>query len=99
MLALADLDPTHAAATEELAPQAVAAEPQVAEAANAQFSSEGAVPEVAENGVAVEPGKSASEQAFGDKPTAASGQIDGGMYEPEEYQAACTAAGRCISGR
>src|SRR5512140_1570174 len=93
MLALADLDPTHAAATEELAPQPEVAEPQVAEAADAQISTEGAVPEVAENGVAVEPGQTASEQAFGDKPTAASGQIDGGMFEPEEYQAACTAAG------
>lgn len=87
---LADLDPTLADASQEVAPQPEAAEPALAEA---QFSSEGAVPEVADNGVAIEPGATASEQAFGDKPTAASGQIDGGMYEPEEYQAACTAAG------
>ena len=63
---------------------------------DAQFSSEGAVPDVASvstDGVDVEPGQTASEQAFGDKPTAPSGQIDGGMYEPDEYQAACTAAG------
>jgi hypothetical protein len=94
MVALADLDPTRADALQELAPQPEVAEPEVvAEATDAQFASEGAVPDVAENGVAVEPGATASEQAFGDKPTAESGQIDGGLYEPEEYQAACIAAG------
>jgi hypothetical protein len=93
LAALADLDPTLANASPEVAIQPEVAEPQVAEAANAQISTEGAVPEVAENGVAVEPGATASEQAFGDKPTAASGQIDGGMFEPEDYQAACQAAG------
>jgi hypothetical protein len=85
---LADLDPTRADVLQEVAPQ-----PEVAEAADAQFASEGAVPDVADSGVAVEPGATASEQAFGDKPTAATGQLDGGMYEPQEYQAACTAAG------
>jgi len=91
LASLADLDPS--LASQEVAPQPEVAEPQVAEAADAQFTSEGAVPDVAENGVAVEPGKTASEQAFGNKPTAEAGQIDGGMYEPHEYQAACTAAG------
>jgi len=90
---LADLDPTRADALQEAALQPEAAEPAVTEAADAQFSSQGAVPEVAENGAAVKPGATASEQAFGDKPTAPAGQIGGGMYEPEEYQAACTAAG------
>ena len=93
MLALSDLDPTHADALQEIAPQTEAAEPAVAEAAEAQISTEGAVPEVAADGGAVEPGLTASEQAFGDKPTAASGEVDGGMYTPEEYQVACTAAG------
>src|SRR5215831_8981219 len=89
---LAELDPTHAEASPEVAPQPEATEPAAAET-DAQFSTEGPVPDVAENGAAVEPGATASEQAFGDKPTAASGEIGGGMYEPEEYQAACTAAG------
>jgi len=91
LAALADLDP--ALAAQVAAPQPEVAAPQVAEAAGAQFTAEGAVPQVAENGVAVEPGATASEQAFGNKSTAASGEIDGGMYEPEAYQAACTAAG------
>ena len=52
-----------------------------------------AAPEVTETGMVLEPGKTASEQAFGDKPTAPSGQVDGGLYEPDEYQAACEAAG------
>lgn len=89
----ADLDPTLADASQEVALQPEVAEPEVAEAAEAQFSSEGAVPDVANNGMAVEPGATASEQAFGDKPTAVSGQVDGGMYEPDEYHAACMAAG------
>ena len=96
MLALADLDPTRADALQELAPQPEAAEPEAveaAEAAQAEISTEGAVPEVTENGALVEPGATASEQAFGDKPTAASGDIDGGMYEVDDYQAACQAAG------
>src|SRR5262249_44559454 len=106
MLALADLDPTRAEALQDVAPQPEAAEPavaepDVAEVANAEISAEGPIPEVAPeaapdmaaDGAAVEPGKTASEQAFGDKPTAQSGQTDGGMFEVEEYQAACTAAG------
>lgn len=93
MPALADLvDPL--LASQEAAPAAPeVAEPEVAEAAAADASTQGAVPNVAENGAVIEPGESASEQAFGDKPTAQSGDIDGGMYSPAEYQAACTAAG------
>src|SRR6185295_7550706 len=41
----------------------------------------------------LETGQTASEQAFGDKPTAASGEVDGGMYQPADYRAACMAAG------
>src|ERR1043165_2902158 len=41
----------------------------------------------------LETGQTASEQAFGDKPTAASGEVDGGMYQPADYKAACMAAG------
>jgi hypothetical protein len=91
MPALADLvDPL--LASHEAAPAAPeVAEPEVAEAPAA--STQGAVPNVAENGAVVEPGETASEQAFGDKPTAQSGEVDGGMYSPMEYQAACTAAG------
>jgi len=73
-------------AAPEVAPQTEAA------ATEAQFSAEGPVPET--TGAAVEePGKTASEQAFGDKPTAQSGEVNGGMYEAEEYYAACQAAG------
>jgi hypothetical protein len=68
------------------------ATPQPEAAAEAQLSSEGAIPEVAD-GAAVEPGASASEQAFGNKPTAPTGQIDAGMYTHEEYKTACQAAG------
>jgi hypothetical protein len=78
---------TSAEAPQEIAPEVAPAEV----ATDAQFA-EGAAPEVADGG-SVEVGQTASEQAFGDKPTAQSGQLDGGMYEPEEYQAACTAAG------
>jgi hypothetical protein len=92
MPALADLDPLLASQEAAPAPPEVA-EPEVAEAPAADASTQGAVPEVADNGAVVEPGTTASEQAFGDKPTAQSSEIDGGMYSPEEYQAACTAAG------
>lgn len=83
-----DLETTtaDAAQAEVVAPQTEAA------AADAQFTAEGPVPEAADGG-AVEPGKTASEQAFGDKPTAQSGEVNGGMYEAEEYYAACQAAG------
>lgn len=81
-----DLDQTAAGTSQEVAP------PQQADTTDAQFSSEGALPAVGD-GAVVAVGATASEQAFGDKPTGESGQIDGGMYEPEEYQAACTAAG------
>jgi hypothetical protein len=91
MPALADLDPLLASPEAAPAPPEVV-EPEVTEAA-ADVSTQGAVPDVADNGAVLEPGETASEQAFGDKPTAQSGDVDGGMYSPEEYQAACTAAG------
>lgn len=93
MPALAELDPTHADALQDIAPE-LSAEPEAAaEAPASEASVEGAVPDVDAAGNVVEPGQTASEQAFGDKPTAQSGQIDGGMFQPEEYQAACQAAG------
>jgi hypothetical protein len=87
MLAQAELEQlTPADAAQEVAP------PQPEVASEAAFSSEGAAPAVGD-GSAVDVGATASEQAFGDKPTAPSGQLDGGMFYPEEYRAACTAAG------
>jgi hypothetical protein len=74
----------------ETAPEVAA--PQAETAASEAAFSEGAVPAVGD-GSAVEVGATASEQAFGDKPTANSGQVDGGMFEPDEYRTACTAAG------
>jgi hypothetical protein len=93
MPALAELDPTLADALQATASEPVVAAAEAAEAAGGELSTEGAVPDVAGNGTQVEPGQTASEQAFGDKPTAQTGQTDGGMYRPEEYQAACLAAG------
>jgi hypothetical protein len=92
MPALAELDPTHADVLQDIAPEPEAAA-EIAEAPTAEASVQGAVPDVDAAGNVVEPGQTASEQAFGDKPTAQSGQIDGGMFQPEEYQAACQAAG------
>ena len=92
MPALAELDPTRADALQDVVPEPEAVA-EATEAPAAEMSTEGAVPDVDATGAAVEPGKTASEQAFGDKPTAQSGQIDGGMFQPEEYQAACQAAG------
>lgn len=85
MLRETDVAQSTAEALQDVAP------PQV-EAAEAQFAAEGEIPKVAE-GASTEAGETASEQAFGNKPTAESGQINGGMYQPEEYQAACVAAG------
>jgi len=74
----------------EVAEQEVA--PAEAEAAvDAQLSAEGPVPEAAEP-AAAEPSKTASEQAFGSE-RSEPGQINEGMYSPEEYKAACEAAG------
>ena len=92
MPALAELDPTRADALQDVVPEPEAVA-EATEAPAAEVATEGAVPEVDATGAVVEPGKTASEQAFGDKPTAQSGQIDGGMFQPEEYQAACLAAG------
>lgn len=86
MLRESDLAQPTSESLQDVAPQ----EPELGEA---QLSTQGEVPQVAGDGVATEPGKTASEQAFGAKPTAPTGQTDGGMFEPEEYQAACIAAG------
>lgn len=86
------VDPLLASQEAAPAPPEVA-EPEVAEAPAADVSTQGVVPDVADNGAMLETGETASEQAFGDKPTAQSGETDGGMYSPDEYQAACTAAG------
>jgi len=92
MLALeSDLDPNAVdaslAAPEELAPA-----PQPAET-DAQFSTEGALPAVSETGTEVEPGMTASEQAFDDAVVGDASTLGAGMYEPGDYQAACLAAG------
>lgn len=68
-----------------------AAEPEAAEAAS-EVAAEGAVPDVAEAAVP-EPGQTASEQAFVDKPTVQAADLDRGTYSPEAYRDACTAAG------
>jgi hypothetical protein len=52
----------------------------------------GEAPAVAD-GAAVEPGKTASEQAFEEKAVSTTSDPLSGMYYPAEYQAACTAAG------
>jgi hypothetical protein len=94
MPALADLDPLLASHEAAAPAQPEVAEPAVAaEAPASEISTQGAVPDVAESEGVVEPGLSASEQAFGNKPTAQSGQVDGGMYTHEEYKTACEAAG------
>jgi hypothetical protein len=85
MLRETDVAQSTAEALQDVAPP----QPEVAEA---QFAAEGEIPQVAE-GAATEAGETASEQAFGNKPTAETGQVDGGMYQPEEYRAACIAAG------
>jgi hypothetical protein len=59
-------------------------------AADAQLTTEGPLPETAQT--TTEPPKSASEQAFGTE-RSEPGQISEGMYSPEEYKAACEAAG------
>ncbi|HEX7843129.1 MAG TPA: hypothetical protein VF469_36905 [Kofleriaceae bacterium] len=82
-----------AAAPEPEVAEPEVANPEVADPTSAEFSADGAVPEVADTGAIVPPGETASEQAFGDKPTAQSGDVGGGMFEPGEYQAACQAAG------
>jgi hypothetical protein len=86
MLRESDLAQSPAESLQDVAPP----EPELAET---QLSAEGEVPQVSADGATTEVGQTASEQAFGDKPTAQTGQLDGGMFEPEEYQAACIAAG------
>jgi hypothetical protein len=94
MPALAELDSKLVNASQDVAAPEVA-EPEVAEAA-VEISTAGPVPDVAGTGTAVETGATASEQAFGDRPAALAGQsgdLEGGMFTPEDYQAACQAAG------
>jgi hypothetical protein len=66
--------------------------PQAQEAAGSEISTQGELPAV-ENGAIAEPGATASEQAFEHQPQADSGQLDGGVYHPDEYKAACEASG------
>lgn len=94
MPALAELDSKLVNASQDVVAPEVA-EPEVAEAAT-DVSAAGPVPDVADTGMAVEPGATASEQAFDDRPTELSGQtgqLDGGMFTPEQYKSACDAAG------
>jgi hypothetical protein len=86
-MAALETERAHAApeAAQDLAP------PQQEAPAAQELSTEGAIPEVAEGGAAV--GATASEQAFGHKPTAPSGELGAGMFSPEDYQSACQAAG------
>jgi hypothetical protein len=65
---------------------------EIAEAA-AEVQAEGAVPEAVDPAAVVDPGQTASEQAFGAKPAAQDIDLSRGTYSPEDYQAACTAAG------
>jgi hypothetical protein len=95
MEAMLALDAERAQAVADPLQEVAAAQPEeaVTAAAEAELSSEGAIPAVADPAATTEVGATASEQAFGDKPTAPSGQVDGGMHEPEAYHAACVAAG------
>ncbi len=91
-----DLDNVDASLEVE-APHDVAHEPVTEEApapaTDAELSAQGPIPEVTETGLVVEPGRTASEQAFGDAAVVSTGVIGAGMYEPDDYQAACVAAG------
>ncbi len=80
---------------EQLTPDATQDIPPPAQeaATDAQFATEGDVPAV-DNGAIAEPGATASEQAFEQQPQADSGQLDGGVYHPDEYKAACEASGK-----
>jgi hypothetical protein len=79
-----DLAKTVAEAAEQqvLAPEAEAA-------VDTQLTAEGPVPEA--QTTTAEPGKTASEQGFGEQKQP--GQIPEGMYTPAQYKAACDAAG------
>ncbi|HEX8112646.1 MAG TPA: hypothetical protein VF516_33175, partial [Kofleriaceae bacterium] len=63
-----------------------------AEAA-AEVAAEGAVPDAAPTAAVVDPAQTASQQAFGDQPAAQQVDLSHGTFSPEDYQAACTAAG------
>jgi len=104
MLALHDRDPDALQAPELATPEteadlenaaAIEQSQDGVEAAAVEQAPAAEVPAVAVigDGAALQPGQTASEQAFGDKPTAQTGQVDGGMFHPDEYHAACIAAG------
>jgi hypothetical protein len=82
----------------EVASEATVA-PEVAEpvapelASDAALSAEAPVPELADGAAVDQVGATASEQAFDDAAVAPGGQIGGGLYLPQDYQAACIAAG------
>lgn len=81
------------ALTNEVAPEVAEAAPAEAEvAAEPVAAAEGPVPEVTPEGAAPEVGETASEQAFANK-SVDGGQLDAGMFTPEEYSTACTQAG------
>jgi len=75
------------------APQPEEASAEVTSAETAELSVEAALPAVAADIANDQNARTASELAFGGKPTAPSGEIIGGMYKPDEYEAACIAAG------
>lgn len=87
MLAL-DSERAHALDQAIEAPQV--APPQAEVEAAEQLSLEGELPAV--EGGTVAPGKTASEQAFGDQ-AASTPLLDAGMHHPDDYQLACVAAG------
>jgi hypothetical protein len=90
-----------AAAPEVAAPEVEAAPPEVAEAAAEpeaaqaaqDVAAEGAMPDVAPTAAVVDPAQTASQQAFGDQPAAQQVDLSHGTFSPQDYQAACTAAG------
>ena len=83
------LDSDREKLTGDASPEVVS--PHIEEPTGAAMSSEGVLPAVAAGSATT--GETASEQAFGGKPNAPTSEIIGGMYEPQEYQAACQAAG------
>lgn len=95
------VEPEPAVAEPEVVAEPAVAEPAVAEPAAAaevaeaaaEVQAEGAVPEAVDPAAVIDPGQTASEQAFGAKPAAQDIDLSRGTYSPEDYQAACTAAG------
>ncbi|HEY1556619.1 MAG TPA: hypothetical protein VGF94_17410 [Kofleriaceae bacterium] len=73
----------------ELAPEAA---PPPIEPPQAKFSAEGELPAVSDK--VAEPPATASEQAFDQKATADTSQLETGMHYPEHYREACLSAGQ-----